>query len=62
MSESPVYFDNLSFYVSDQDLLNWEPERIKLVIKEGEYKKLSSNRARALKEGLLVTSDDSWVK
>ncbi len=62
MSENPTYFDNLSFYITDQEVYNWAPDRIKLVIKEGEYKKLASKRKRALKEGVLVTDDDSWVK
>ncbi|CAA6808563.1 MAG: Unknown protein [uncultured Aureispira sp.] len=65
-NEEPVYFDNLSYSKkSSYDIAAvkaWEPEDIHLFVKEGEYKKLEKIRHEAIEKGLLISSDDSWVK
>jgi hypothetical protein len=61
-SENPVYFDQLSYQLLDQkEAKLWEPDQIQLVLKEGNYKKLEQKRDEAIKKGLIITSDDSWV-
>jgi hypothetical protein len=57
-----AYFDALSFFRSSQKVVSWKPDKIALVLKEGEYKKLEQNRKKALRQGILQTTKDSWVK
>lgn len=61
-SNKPAYFDALAFFRSSQKVVSWQPDKIALVIKEGEYKKLEQKRKDALRKGILQTTDDSWVK
>lgn len=65
-NEQPIYFDNLSIVktssVSSQNATTWEPENIHIFVKEGEYKKLKQKRQEAIQQGLLINTDDSWVK
>lgn len=61
-SDNPVYFDQLSYQlINPKEADLWKPDNIQLVLKEGNYKKLKQNREKALKRGLLITDDDSWV-
>ena len=61
-TKEPVYFDNVSFYKNDKPIKLWEPEKINLMIKEGEYNKLVEKRNAALDNGILISEADSWVK
>ena len=61
-TNQPVYFDDLRFYKDNKPIKVWEPEKIHLVIKEGEYNKLKNIRKEALGIGILMTTEDSWVK
>lgn len=65
-SEHPIYFDNLSYYRSNapnpEDIANWKPEKVNLFLKKGAYNKLQEKRLEAFERGILVNSDDSWVK
>ncbi|BDS13252.1 CotH kinase family protein [Aureispira anguillae] len=65
-NEQPIYFDNLSYSKNstlDHDkTVEWEPENIHIFVKEGEYKKLKQKRYEAIQQGLLINTDDSWVK
>jgi hypothetical protein len=65
-NEEPVYFDNLSYSKnSSYDVAavkEWQPDNIHIFVKEGEYKKLEKIRYEAIQKGLLVSTDDSWVK
>lgn len=62
LSAQTVYFDNLSYKIAAKDNNSWQPETVQLVLKEGEYLKLKEKRNEALKRGVLLSEDDSWVK
>lgn len=65
-NEAPVYFDNLSYSKNssyEADLVkDWQPDNIHIFVKEGEFNKLKQKRYEAIQQGMLISSDDSWVK
>jgi hypothetical protein len=65
-NKEPIYFDNLSYSKSssyDASLVKeWQPDNIHIFVKEGEYSKLKQKRHQAIERGLLINTDDSWVK
>ncbi|MCH2022975.1 MAG: right-handed parallel beta-helix repeat-containing protein [Saprospiraceae bacterium] len=61
-NKEPIYFDDIAFYKTNKPLSTWEPEKIRIFIKEGEFAKLKNKRNEALKKGILMTTDDSWAK
>lgn len=65
-NEEAVYFDNLSYSKNssyEADLAaKWQPDNIHIFVKEGEYNKLKQKRHEAIEQGMLISSDDSWVK
>lgn len=65
-NEEPVYFDNLSYSKNSSYEANlvkkWQPDNIHIFVKEGEHNKLKQIRHEAIQKGMLISSDDSWVK
>lgn len=65
-NEAPVYFDNLSYSKNSSyetsAVKAWQPDNIHIFVKEGEYNKLKQKRHEAIEQGMLISSDDSWVK
>lgn len=65
-NEEPVYFDNLSYSKNSTYeaalVQKWQPDDIHIFVKEGEYNKLKQKRHEAIQQGMLISSDDSWVK
>ncbi len=65
-NEEPVYFDNLSYSKNssyEAELVKkWQPDNIHIFVKEGEYNKIKQKRHEAIQQGMLISSDDSWVK
>ncbi len=65
-NEDPVYFDNLSYSKNSSYeasiVKSWQPDDIHIFVKEGEYNKLKQKRHEAIEQGMLISSDDSWVK
>jgi hypothetical protein len=59
---TPVYFDNLAYFKTNKPIAIWKPESVHVFIKEGEFTKLKNKREEALDQGMLLTTDDSWVK
>ncbi|MCH2022978.1 MAG: right-handed parallel beta-helix repeat-containing protein [Saprospiraceae bacterium] len=59
---TPVFFDNLAYSRTVFNNSRWTPEKLHLNIKEGEFAILKKKRNEALKQGILVTEKDSWVK
>lgn len=65
-NEEPVYFDNLSYSKNSSYeaalVKEWQADNIHIFVKEGEYNKLKQKRHEAIEQGMLISSDDSWVK
>ncbi len=66
LNDSPVYFDDLTFVKNpDPELVNtsdWDPENIHLYVNDGAFMHLKKKRHEAIQKGLLINSEDSWVK
>lgn len=65
-SNAPIYFDNLSMVRKSvaelSKLKQWEPETIHITVKPDAHEKFKQKRLEALNTGILINSDDSWVK
>jgi hypothetical protein len=61
-AKEAVYFDNLSFKKYSKSDYHHDMELLKLYVKDGELAQLKSKRKEALEKGILMTSNDSWVR
>ena len=65
-NDQPVYFDHLSYSIQTDpqldDVAEWNPKKIRIFVKEGEFNHLKKKRFEAIKRGLLINEEDSWVK
>lgn len=62
----PVYFDDLLVQKTREAPViateDWKPELLKIDIKKSGIKKLNQKRTQALRNGILESAEDDWVK
>ncbi|MCH2022977.1 MAG: right-handed parallel beta-helix repeat-containing protein [Saprospiraceae bacterium] len=63
-NDDAVYFDNLAYKKKSKFKFSssWKPPKIHIIVKDNEYQKLRLKRQEAINNGVLITTDDSWVK